>query len=73
MSDLVTAWIRTITPGIVAVLLTWATKAGLDIDGEALLVVINGIILGAWYLLSRYLEKVLPWVPWNGVKSTPKY
>jgi hypothetical protein len=73
MSDLVIAWIRTITPGLVGLVIAAAAQAGIDIDSEALLVVFNGVIIGAWYLVARWLESVAPWFPWNGPRKQPRY
>jgi len=73
MSDLVIAWIRTIIPAIVGLILAWAAKAGITIDSDALARVIDGIAIGAWYLVARWLETVAPWFPWNGPRKQPRY
>ena len=73
MNDLVVAWIRTTTPGVVGLIIAQLARLGIEIDHGALLIVFNGAIIGGWYIVSRWLEKVAPWFPWNGVRSIPKY
>lgn len=73
MNDLIVAWIRTLVPGLVGLVLGTLAAIGLDIDSAALTTVVEGAAIGIWYLISRYLEKIAPAFPWNGVRAVPKY
>ena len=56
MNNLAISVIRTWVPIIVGVILTFAAKAGFNIDSEALTIVITGIITGMYYLVVRFAE-----------------
>lgn len=74
MSDTVVSWIRTIVPAITGAVLTLLLKAGISIDGDALNIVILGVVTGAWYALVRWLEARFPAIGWLlGVNKAPKY
>lgn len=48
--------VRTVVPAVVALLLGWAAKVGLDIDSDLLAGFLTSVILGAYYAVARYLE-----------------
>lgn len=73
MNDLVVAWIRTFVPVVVGLVIAWLAQFGIEIDGDALALVFDGAVIGVWYAISRWLESVAPWFPWNGVRSVPTY
>lgn len=76
MSDLIVSWIRTIVPVIVGGLLTRAAdKWGIvDIDGEATIAVVSGLVVAVYYALARFLEQRYPVAGYLlGSRKAPTY
>lgn len=75
---MVPSLIRTITPFIVAAVITWAARFGLDMDEEITTTWVVLALGGLYYALARLAEGFSPtlgrWLlSLNTVKSTPKY
>jgi len=74
MSDKIASIIRTIVPAVVAFLVAWAARAGLDIPVEEVTGVIEIVVLGVYYAGVRYLEENHPKAGWLlGLPAKPSY
>lgn len=63
MNDFITSLIRTWTPVFVGSVISWLATRGLDIDpadAAGLATALTGIIIAAYYLLARLIERKLP-------------
>jgi len=67
--------VRTVIPLIVGFLLTWALKAGFDLDDDSVTNVVTVIVTGVYYALVRFLEvHVNPSLGWLlGLAKPPVY
>lgn len=66
--------IRTVTPVIAGLILTALAKAGFDIDNDAMILVLNGLLTSAYYVLVRYVGTHYPSAEWLlGSPATPTY
>ena len=74
MSDAIVSLIRTIVPVIVGLALAGLLKLGIDVDETALATVVDGVIIGAYYALARWLESKWPNLGWLlGAPKQPTY
>ncbi len=74
MSDYVISVIRTVVPAAVGLILAQLLKLGIEVDAGALTVVIDGVLIGAWYAVARWIESNVPWLSWiNGIRKQPSY
>lgn len=77
MTNLVTSVIRTWTPIIVGAIVTFLASRGLELDAEFstnLLLVLQALFTGVYYLIVRLLEKKWPQLGvLLGVATKPKY
>ena len=64
LGDMITSWIRTIIPALVGLIIVQLANLGVDIDSGALTVVIDGAVIGLYYVAVRFLEN---WKPFFGV------
>jgi hypothetical protein len=74
MTDLVTSWIRTVVPSVTGYVLARLAAVGIDVDGEALTLVLTGAFTGVWYALVRLVESRWASAGWLlGRAKTPTY
>lgn len=72
--DLLASFVRTLVPTVVGLVLAWLATANIDIDSQALTVVIDGVFIGGYYALVRLLEQKFPWLGvLLGWKMQPTY
>ena len=70
---------RTVVNAVVGLVLAWLANLGIDIDGDALTLVLDGLVIGLWYVLSNWLLTVSPeWLTkvlalFTGGAVTPTY
>lgn len=71
MSQYIITAVRTGVQALVGLLVAWLLTAGITIDQDALLLVVDGLVIGAVTLLLRWLEARLPWLtPWLSLGTT---
>lgn len=77
MSDTLKSVIRTFVPAVVGLILSGFTMAGVEIDPELeaqVTVLVDGLFIGAYYSLIRWLENKAPSFGWFlGLPSKPSY
>lgn len=77
MNNFVTSLIRTWSPVVVGVIVTYFARKGFTFDDQFstnLLLAIQGLLSGLYYLVVRLLEKKFPQVGvLLGVAAKPKY
>ena len=77
MSDLLKSVIRTFVPVVVGLVIAGFTMAGVDVDDElrgSLLILIDGLFIGLYYTLVRWLEGKFPAFGWFlGLPTAPSY
>ncbi len=79
MSDKLYALRRTVVNAVVGLVIAFLANLGFDIDSEALTLVLDGLLIGFWYLLSNWALGVAPdWLKkilavLTGGASTPSY
>jgi hypothetical protein len=74
MSDAIVSLIRTIVPVIVGLVLAGLIKLGIEVDETALATVFDGLLIGLYYALARWLESKWPSLGWLlGAPKQPTY
>lgn len=74
MSDLIVSIIRTVVPALVGLIIATLANVGIDVDSDSLVVVLNGLFIGAYYALARLLESRFPAAGWLlGQPKPPTY
>lgn len=75
MNDILVAQIRTYVPIAVGwFLLRLGEWTMVDVDGEALITAVTGIVAAVYYGIARYLERRWPQAGWLlGAPKTPTY
>lgn len=75
MNDFVVSKIRTYVPLVVSwFLLRVGEWTMVDIDGEALITAVVGLVAAVWYAIARGLEQRWPQAGWLiGYAKTPSY
>jgi hypothetical protein len=77
VSDLLKSVIRTFVPVVVGLIISAVTLAGVEIDDElrgSLLILIDGVFVGLYYTLIRWLEGKFPAFGWFlGLPAEPHY
>lgn len=78
MSDALAAWIRTTTPVLIGMGLTWlATKAGFVLDentSTAVTTGVTGVAIAVYYTAVKWLESKVPAFGWLlGLAKKPVY
>lgn len=75
VAGLLTSIIRTVVPLVLAPLLTWAAKAGLDVDSTAIATLIGTVLTVIYYAVVRSLETIVKpaWGWLLGVAKVPAY
>lgn len=75
MSQFQISIVRTVVPALVGTLVALGLRAGIDIPETALTAVLEPLVIGAVYAVSRLLEeKVSPSFGWLlGVPAKPQY
>lgn len=74
MSDVLVSAVRTLVPVIVGLVAGALVSAGIDVDEGALTTVVDGVLIGAYYLVVRFLEQRVPAFGWLlGVPRAPVY
>lgn len=69
-----TSIVRTVVPYLTALVVTWAAKAGFDVDPEEATGVIVVVAGSVWYSIIRKLEATHPGIGWLlGIPKTPVY
>jgi hypothetical protein len=51
---------RTMVPIIAGTLITFGAKFGINLDNPALVIILTGIVTGAYVSLARWVEKMWP-------------
>ena len=62
MRDLVTSGVKTAVQVIVAAVVAWATRVGLDVDSQALETVLFGVGTGLVAVVLNWVGSRFPWV-----------
>lgn len=52
--------IRTVVPLVVALVLGWAAKVSLNLDGDAVTSIVTAVIGTLYYAIARLVEKAWP-------------
>jgi len=77
MSDTLKSVVRTFVPAVVGLILSGLAMAGVEVDPEfrtQLTVLVDGLFIGAYYSLIRWLESKYPRFGWFlGLPSPPTY
>ena len=78
MKDNFVKYARTFTPAVAGGVLMGLTNAGIEMDSEALTIVVDGLIVGGasmlYYGAVNLLSKINPQVQiLNGAKAVPNY
>jgi len=74
MNDYVVSLIRTLVPVAVGALVAWLATIGFDIDSEALVAPITGILIAVYYAAARWAESRWPAAgALLGRKAAPTY
>lgn len=74
MNDSVIAVIRTVIPAVAGLIIAGLANIGIDVDQTALVAVLNGVVIGLYYIVVRWLEKRIPWMGWLlGYPKPPTY
>lgn len=56
--------VRTLIPLLVAAVVTYAAKVGLDVDSAALSSLLGGVVGSAYYIVVRLIETKFPKFTW---------
>lgn len=77
MRQYIIAAVRTGVQALVGLLVAWLVTVNITVDQDALLLVLDGLIIGAVTLVLRWVETKFPWLtPWLSLgvsKTGPTY